>query len=122
MHGTLTQDNKHTCAISTEKISMKYLYYYSLVLLCIRLSLPYKVKPYLGSGEISRSSTFKFSITHIPRNDMLILSPNRISQEQWSSYWGINPMERLQKVRKEIGIIRSNGTQNFDTKYDKYTR
>ena len=53
---------------------------------------------------VSRSTTTSLHMRIIPcsKQQMQELVPRKVTTEQWQAYWGVNKMERLQKVLESI--------------------
>lgn len=47
-------------------------------------------------------SSLQCSILEISRKKAITIAPPRVSTEQWTAYWGMNPTERLQKVMESV--------------------
>lgn len=67
-------------------------------------------------GRLSSTTTHKYhhhriamSLKPIVLKDMQSLAPKKVTTEQWISYWGINKVERLQKVLESI-LVSYGGT------------
>ncbi len=44
------------------------------------------------------TSTLTCRILEVSRKKVMNIAPPPVSREQWSAYWGMNSMEKLQKV------------------------
>lgn len=65
------------------------------------------VVPLCGRGDLSstrtrRSQTLQMRIVPCSVMQMSTLAPRKVSAEQWGAYWGVNKMERLQKVLESL--------------------
>lgn len=56
----------------------------------------------LTSTRIGRRQTLQMRIIPCSALQMSTLAPRKVSAEQWGAYWGVNKMERLQKVLESL--------------------
>jgi hypothetical protein len=55
-----------------------------------------------ASTKIVSRRTLEMRIVPCSAVQMSVLAPRKVSAQQWGAYWGVNKMERLQKVLESL--------------------
>lgn len=63
---------------------------------------PFTAQHVKSSYRVPLRETMRMRIVPCSSLQMSILAPRKVTSQQWGAYWGVNKMERLQKVLESL--------------------